>query len=135
MSESTERHLGAFSVSLAVEDLAASRAFYESIGFRTGGGMPEQGWLIMRNGTTVVGLFQKMFPANIMTFNPGWTQAAEPLNAPFEDVREIQARLEAAGIEIVSRAAEGDGPAHCVVTDPDGNTIMFDQHVARYSEE
>lgn len=120
--------LGAFSVSLAVKDLAASKDFYEKLGFHTAGGMQEQGWLIMREGSTVIGLFQGMFEKNIMTFNPGWNQDAEPQET-FEDVRAIQARLKAAGIEPVVEAEGETGPGHVVVVDPDGNQIMLDQHV------
>lgn len=123
--------LGAFSVSLAVKDLAASTAFYEKLGFSTLGGDAAQGWLILRNGSTVIGLFQGMFEGNILTFNPGWDQEARALGT-FTDVREIQARLDAAGIAIATRAdPDGSGPAHIVLNDPDGNTIMFDQHVPR----
>jgi len=123
--------LGAFSVSLAVKDLAASRTFYEKLGFSTLGGDAAQGWLILRNGSTVIGLFQGMFEGNILTFNPGWDQEARAVGE-FTDVREIQARLDAAGIEIATRAdPDGSGPAHIVLNDPDGNAIMFDQHVPR----
>ncbi len=123
--------LGAFSVSLAVADLAASQRFYETIGFSVGGGDADQGWLILRNGDTTIGLFQGMFDANILTFNPGWSGAAEPVD-DFTDVREIQAALRAAGFEpAVAADGDGTGPAHVVVTDPDGNQIMFDQHVDR----
>lgn len=122
--------LGAFSVSLAVKDLAASRTFYEKLGFSTLGGDAAQGWLILRNGSTI-GLFQGMFEGNILTFNPGWDQEARAVGE-FTDVREIQARLDAAGIEIATRAdPDGSGPAHIVLNDPDGNAIMFDQHVPR----
>jgi catechol 2,3-dioxygenase-like lactoylglutathione lyase family enzyme len=121
--------LGAFSVSLAVKDLDASRAFYEALGFTSMGGDPSQGWLILKNGSTVIGLFQGMFEANILTFNPGWDQEAHALPA-FTDVREVQRALDAAGIEITTRAdTETTGPAHIVLSDPDGNVIMFDQHV------
>lgn len=122
--------LGAFSISLAVSDLERSRAFYVGLGFEEMGGDAEQGWLILRNSGNVIGLFQGMFEGNILTFNPGWSQGAEPLES-FEDVRDIQARLEAAGVALVSRAEEGDGPASFILADPDGNTIMFDQHVPR----
>lgn len=121
--------LGAFSVSLAVKDLAASRAFYEKLGFASMGGDPAQGWLILENGGTVIGLFQGMFDTNILTFNPGWDQRAQPLPT-FTDVRELQRRLDAAGITIDTRADPAtSGPAHIVLSDPDGNVIMFDQHV------
>jgi len=121
--------LGAFSISLAVKDLAVSRAFYAKLGFTEAGGNAEQNWLILRNGTTTIGLFQGMFDGNIMTFNPGWDWKAEPVDE-FTDVRELQKRLKAAGIQPVTEADEaGSGPASCVVVDPDGNTILFDQHV------
>lgn len=121
--------LGAFSVSLAVKDLAASRTFYESLGFTSMGGDPAQGWLILKNGSTVIGLFQGMFEKNILTFNPGWDQDAHPLPA-YTDVREVQRALDAAGIAITTRADPATtGPAHIVLSDPDGNVIMFDQHV------
>lgn len=121
--------LGAFSVSLAVKDLGASRAFYEALGFTAMGGDPSQGWLILMNGSTAIGLFQGMFERNILTFNPGWDQEAKPL-ASFTDVRELQRALDAAGVAITTRAdPETTGPAHIVLTDPDGNVIMFDQHV------
>lgn len=121
--------LGAFSVSLAVADISASKAFYEKLGFTSFGGEIEQNWLMLRNGDHVIGLFQGMFDGNILTFNPGWDQDAAPLNS-YTDVRQLQAALRAAGIEPVSEADEGSsGPASFVVVDPDGNTILFDQHV------
>lgn len=124
--------LGAFSVSLAVQDLSASLAFYEQLGFEHAGGDPTHGWAIMRSGSTVIGLFAGMFEHNIMTFNPGWSQDAKPLDGRFEDVREIQARLQAAGVELESKTdPDGTGPAHIIFKDPDGNVIMFDQHVPR----
>jgi catechol 2,3-dioxygenase-like lactoylglutathione lyase family enzyme len=123
--------LGAFSVSLAVKDLRASRGFYEKLGFTTMGGDAAQGWLILKNGSTVIGLFQGMFEGNILTFNPGWDQGANAVPA-FTDVREIQASLDAAGVEITTRAEpEGTGPAHIILSDPDGNVVMLDQHVPR----
>ena len=122
--------LGAFSVSLSVRDIDRSRAFYETLGFAPTGGDAAQGWLILRNGSATIGLFQGMFEGNLLTFNPGWTDAAEPLPR-FDDVREIEARLTAAGIALVSAAAEGDGPAHFIVEDPDGNRILVDQHVPK----
>ena len=121
--------LGAFSVSLAVKDLQASRAFYEKLGFSAMGGDAAQGWLIQKNGSTVIGLFQGMFEKNILTFNPGWDQAAQPL-ASFTDVREIQASLDAEGVDITTRAdPDTTGPAHSIRSDPDGNVVMLDQHV------
>ena len=121
--------LGAFSVSLAVKDLQASRAFYEKLGFSAMGGDAAQGWLILKNGSTVIGLFQGMFEKNILTFNPGWDQAAQPL-ASFTDLRRIQATLDAEGVDITTRAdPDTTGPAHIILSDPDGNVVMLDQHV------
>ncbi len=121
--------LGAFSLSLAVKGLAASRAFYEKLGFAAFGGDPDQKWLILKNGTTVIGLFEGMFEANLLTFNPGWDADAKEL-AEFTDVRALQRRLEEQGVAITTRADPATtGPAHFVVEDPDGNTILVDQHV------
>lgn len=121
--------LGAFSISLNVKDLGASKTFYEKLGFSDMGGDSSQGWVIMKNGSTVIGLFQGMFDENILTFNPGWDQSANPV-ASFTDVREIQERLDANGVELTARAdPSSSGPAHIVLADPDGNVIMFDQHV------
>lgn len=121
--------LGAFSVSLAVKDMTASKAFYEKLGFTAAGGDPEQGWLIMRSPSCTIGLFQGMFEKNILTFNPGWDENAEPLPA-FTDLREIQKRLKADGISFETEADETtEGPASFVITDPDGNSILVDQHV------
>ena len=122
--------LGAFSVSLAVKDIHASKAFYEKLGFTTMGGDIEQNWLILNNGTNVIGLFQGMFENNLMTFNPGWGQDAQPLEE-FTDIREIQRQLKAAGgVTFISEADESTtGPASVMVVDPDGNTILLDQHV------
>lgn len=120
--------LGAFSVSLAVRDLEASRRFYETLGFSPFAGDPTQGWQILRNGDTVIGLFQGMFERNMLTFNPGWDQGAQPL-AEFTDVRELQRRLKAQGVALATEADEGTtGPASFVVVDPDGNPILVDQH-------
>lgn len=120
--------LGAFSVSLAVKDIAVSKAFYEKLGFTTLGGEQSQGWLILKNGSTVIGLFQGMFEKNILTFNPGWDQNAQNL-AEFTDVRQIQQQLQAQGVTLLQRAdANTSGPAHIVLEDPDGNQIMLDQH-------
>ena len=121
--------LGAFSVSLAVKDLQASLAFYEKLGFTQFHGDASQGWLILRNGATVIGLFQGMFEKNILTFNPGWDQGANPLES-FVDVREVQRSLEQQGIALTARAdPDTTGPAHLLLSDPDGNVIMLDQHV------
>jgi|SRR5690606_12184154 len=127
--------LGAFSVSLAVKDIEASRLFYERLGFSAMGGDQSQGWLIVRNGSTVIGLFQGMFEQNILTFNPGWDQSASPL-ASFTDVREVQRLLDAQGVSVTTPAdPDTTGPAHIVLSDPDGNVIMLDQHVARPAAE
>ena len=121
--------LGAFSVSLTVKELAKSRAFYEALGFEQAGGDPEQNWLILRNGTTVIGLFQGMFDSNIMTFNPGWSTGSEHPKE-FTDVRELAAKLRGAGIEPHGEPDKTpSGPGHFTITDPDGNTILIDQHV------
>jgi catechol 2,3-dioxygenase-like lactoylglutathione lyase family enzyme len=121
--------LGAFSVSLAVKDLAASRAFYEKLGFAAVAGEPEQRWLILQNSTATIGLFQGMFEKNMLTFNPGWASRGEHPKQ-FTDVREIQRRLRAAGLELQVAADESTtGPAHLMLVDPDGNPILLDQHV------
>ena len=121
--------LGNFSNSLAVKDIAASRAFYEALGFAAMGGDAAQGWLILKNGSVVIGLFQGMFDRNLLTFNPGWDAACNTL-ADFTDVRELQRQLKAKGIVPVTEADETtSGPAHFIVVDPDGNPVMFDQHV------
>ena len=121
--------LGAFSVSLAVKDLQASKEFYEKLGFTQFAGQAEHNYLIMKNGDVVIGLFQGMFPNNILTFNPGWDQSAQGVDS-FTDIREIQKKLKADGVEIMSPAdEEGSGPENFMVVDPDGNTILFDQHV------
>jgi catechol 2,3-dioxygenase-like lactoylglutathione lyase family enzyme len=121
--------LGAFSISLAVKDLEASRAFYEKLGFTAFHGDASQGWLILKNGDHAIGLFQGMFERNILTFNPGWDSDAQPLDT-FTDVREIQRRLKAAGVAFQQEADESTtGPASFIVVDPDGNPILLDQHV------
>ncbi len=123
--------LGNFSVSLAVKDINASHAFYEKLGFKVVGGVAEQKWLILQNGTTTVGLFQGMFERNMLTFNPGWTHKQETVEN-FQDVRDIQAVLEERGVELTTRAdATTDGPASLTLIDPDGNPILLDQHVPR----
>jgi predicted lactoylglutathione lyase len=121
--------LGAFSVSLAVKDLAASRRFYEALGFTPFHGEASQNWLILKNGAHVIGLFQGMFDKNILTFNPGWDQAAQKLPA-FTDVRQLQKQLKASGLKLMTEADESTtGPASFMLTDPDGNMILVDQHV------
>ena len=121
--------LGAFSVSLSVKDLAASREFYEKLGFQPVGGDPNENWQILRNGNVTIGLFHGMFEGNILTFNPGWDSQARPVD-DFTDVRELQRRLKAQGLEMTAEADEsGSGPASFVVVDPDGNAILVDQHL------
>ena len=120
--------LGAFSVSLAVKDIQASKDFYEKLGFTPAGGDIEQNWLIMRNGDHVIGLFQGMFDSNILTFNPGWDQQCNESES-FTDVREIQANLKTAGVTLIAEADEtSKGPASITMLDPDGNPILIDQH-------
>jgi lactoylglutathione lyase len=120
--------LGAFSISLTVKDIAASKAFYEMLGFEEMGGDIKQNWLILNNGEHVIGLFQGMFDKNILTFNPGWDQSANAVD-PFTDVRELQRRLKAEGVEFAQEADESTtGPASFVIVDPDGNPILIDQH-------
>ena len=120
---------GAFSISLSVKDLNKSKSFYESLGFKVFAGNPEQNYLIMKNGNALIGLFQGMFENNIMTFNPGWDENANTVEG-FQDVREIQKQLKKDGITFVSEADENTtGPASFIITDPDGNTILFDQHI------
>lgn len=122
-------NLGAFSVSLAVKDLEASRSFYEKFGFEAFAGNAEQNWLILKNGDHVIGLFQGMFEKNMLTFNPGWDQNAQKL-ATFTDVRELQRRLKAQGVKLQQEADESTkGPASFIAVDPDGNPILVDQHV------
>ena len=118
--------LGAFSISLSVKDLAASRRFYEALGFSVfhdGGG-----YLIMKNGNALIGLFHGMFDGNILTFNPGWDESAQPLDT-FDDVRDIQRRLKSEDIALTTEADEAaTGPASITLTDPDGNMVLIDQH-------
>ena len=121
--------LGTFSVSLTVRDLVTSRTFYEKLGFTAFHGQAEQGWLIMRNGEATIGLFEGMFERNILTFNPGWDAEAQPVD-DYVDVRELQRRLRADGLTFQTEADESTaGPASFMVVDPDGNPILFDQHV------
>jgi len=121
--------LGAFSISLAVKDIAASKAFYEKLGFMVFGGDITQNWLILKNGDCIIGLFQGMFEKNMLTFNPGWDSNAQKLGT-FTDVRELQRQLKAQGVELVSEADEQTtGPTSFIAVDPDGNTILVDQHV------
>jgi len=122
--------LGNFSVSLNVKDIKASMAFYEKLDFKVVAGKLEQKWIVLQSGNTRIGLFQGMFDKNIMTFNPGWTKDKETMKE-FQDVREIQRTLKARGITMIAPEADEktEGPAHFKVTDPDGNTLLFDQHV------
>ena len=121
--------LGNFSVSLAVKDIEASKQFYQKLGFKVMGGDQSQNWLILKNGDHIIGLFQGMFDKNILTFNPGWNNKAEKLEQ-FTDIRDLQRQLKASGVELLSEADESTtGPASLMVVDPDGNTILLDQHV------
>jgi catechol 2,3-dioxygenase-like lactoylglutathione lyase family enzyme len=121
--------LGNFSVSLAVKDIEASKAFYEKLGFKVFGGNAAHKWLILKNGDHVIGLFQGMFEKNILTFNPGWDSNAQKL-VSFTDVRELQRQLKALGVQFQTEADETTtGPASFVTADPDGNPILVDQHV------
>jgi len=121
--------LGAFSVSLAVKNIEVSKVFYQNIGFKVVGGDQTQNWLILQNGDHTIGLFQGMFESNIMTFNPGWDKNCE-VQESFTDVRDIVKELEAKGVNIVHKSITGEsGPSSFSVKDPDGNSIMFDQHV------
>ena len=121
--------LGAFSISLAVKDLEASRAFYEKFGFKVFDGDVSQNWLILKNGDHAIGLFQGMFEKNMLTFNPGWDNNASKLDT-FTDVRDLQRQLKAQGVQLLTEADETTtGPASFVAMDPDGNPILVDQHV------
>ena len=121
--------LGAFSISLAVKDIQASKEFYEKLGFEIFGGDASQNWLIMKNGDHVIGLVQGMFDKNTLTFNPGWDSEANKLDA-FTDVRDLQRHLKAQDVELMAEADESTtGPASFIVVDPDGNPILVDQHV------
>src|ERR1039457_3627234 len=121
--------LGAFSISLAVKDLEASRKFYEKFGFKAFAGNPSKNYVILKNGDSVIGIFQGMFEKNILTFNPGWDSNAQKL-AAFTDVRELQRKLKAQGVQRVNEADESTtGPASFIAVDPDGNPILVDQHV------
>ena len=121
--------LGAFSISLAVKDIKASKEFYEKLGFKIFGGDISQNWLILKNGEAVIGIFQGMFEKNMLTFTPGWDSNAQKLDT-FTDVRELQGQLQAQGVEITTKADESTtGPAYIILMDPDGNPILVDQHV------
>lgn len=121
-------HLGNFSVSLAVKDIKASKAFYEKLGFVQIHGETGQGWAIMRNGDTKIGLFQGMFEKNLLTFNPGWDQDGKP-DGKSEDIRVIRKRLTDAGLDTGAEIESAAGPASFTITDPDGNPVLFDQHI------
>ena len=130
-SGDSQMRLGNFSVSLAVKDIAASRTFYEKLGFRVILGDQEKNWLILQNETSTIGLFQGMFPKNTLTFNPGWDRSGATL-PDFDDVRDIQRTLKERGIELTTAADESTkGPASLMLVDPDGNPILLDQHVAK----
>lgn len=123
--------LGNFSVSLAVKDIAVSRAFYEKLGFKVVTGEQAENWLILQNDASTIGLFQGMFSKNVLTFNPGWDRNCATL-PEFDDVREIQRRLKSQGVSLATEADEAtSGPASLTLTDPDGNQILVDQHVPR----
>ena len=120
--------LGCFSISLSVKDINASKAFYEKLGFEVYAGELAHNFLIMKNGDTNIGLFQDMFEGNLLTFNPGWDQSAQPLDA-YTDIREMKEHFKNQGIDIDSESIENDtGPANLSITDPDGNVILIDQH-------
>ncbi|MBA3721418.1 MAG: VOC family protein [Parachlamydiaceae bacterium] len=123
--------LGTFSISLAVKDIEASKLFYEKLGFKVFMGDQTQNWIILKNGDHTIGLFQGMFEKNIMTFNPGWNKDAQQLKE-FTDIRELQRQLKNRGINMISEADESTvGPASFMIVDPDGNTILVDQHVTK----
>ena len=120
--------LGAFSASLSVKDLKESRVFYENLGFEVYAGKMEMNYLIMKNGNAIIGLFQGMFEGNILTFNPGWDENADNVD-PFDDVREIQKSLKSKGVALMNEVDEStSGPGRCMLSDPDGNVILIDQH-------
>ncbi len=121
--------LGCFSISLSVKDLQASKEFYQNLGFEVYAGQEEHNYLILKNGNSIIGIFQGMFEGNIITFNPGWDQNANKVE-PFDDVRDIQKHLKSKGIEMNREADKtSSGPASAVVIDPDGNVVLLDQHV------
>jgi predicted lactoylglutathione lyase len=120
-------NLGTFSISLAVKNIQASKAFYQNLGFEIMGGNQEQNWLILKNGTTILGLFQGMFEKNILTFNPGWDHNAQNLEN-FTDIRDLQKELKARGLSLTTETKASTGPASFTLTDPDGNPILIDQH-------
>ena len=122
-------NLGTLSLSLAVKEIEVSRAFYEKLGFITVGGDASQNWLIIRNNQHTIGLFQGMFEKNVITFNPGWDAQCEPLES-FTDIRDIQKRLKASGVDLLEEVDESTtGAASCMLFEPDGNPILIDQHI------
>ncbi len=122
-------NLGAFSISLSVKDINVSKQFYENLGFNVFAGDLSKNYLIMKNGNALIGLFQGMFPNNILTFNPGWNENAQTVE-DYTDVRKIQADLKTKGINFVTEADENtSGPASFIITDPDGNAVLIDQHI------
>ncbi len=127
MSHESNSELGAFSVSLSVRDLPASLAFYQALGFEIFAGEQASNYLMLRNGEHVIGLFQGMFEGNLMTFNPGWNQAGQPIDS-FTDVRDLQRALTDWGVTPETQVESDAGPGSFMVTDPDGNRILFDQH-------
>lgn len=129
MNNEQTTSLGAFSVSLTVKDIKVSKRFYADLGFQVAGGDEDQNWLILRNGYATIGLFQGMFDKNILTFNPGWDAQANNVEQ-FTDVRELQKGLKSEGVDLTTEADEAStGPASFMMTDPDGNEILIDQHV------
>ena len=128
ISNQKNMELGAFSISLKVKDIKKSVEFYEKLGFTYKAGNIDQNWIVLKNGSTVIGLFQGFIEENTLTFNPGWDQSASEVN-PFTDVREIQKKLKEKGVKIDREANETTkGPEYIVLTDPDGNSILIDQH-------
>jgi predicted enzyme related to lactoylglutathione lyase len=133
--ETKTMELGNFSLSLVVKDIKLSKAFYEKLDFKEVAGKLEQNWIVLQNGNVRIGLFQGMFDKNMMTFNPGWNKDKETLTS-FQDVRELQRTLKARGVTMLTEADESsDGPAHFMISDPDGNPLLFDQHVASPKRE
>jgi lactoylglutathione lyase len=121
--------LGAFSISLSVKDIHVSKSFYENLGFEVFGGDITQNWLIMKNNSCIIGLFQGMFEKNMLTFNPGWNENANNLES-FTDIRDLQKQLKAKGVKMLTEADESsEGPASFMIEDPDGNPVLLDQHV------
>lgn len=119
--------LGAFSISLSVKDIQVSKKFYEDLGFTAFAGDESKKYFIMKNGNALVGIFEGMFEGNILTFNPGWDESANAVD-PFSDIREIQKDLKEKGVTLMNEVEEGTGSGRCMITDPDGNVILIDQH-------